>query len=354
MASGTSPLVTTSLDLRSSAPACVVRTPVATRHACGGSLNSAPNLVGTICSSDKLWLESLAPVMTPSPVSTGGNAIVYFNIGANKGFNIVTFLRRYANHSLTGHAWMSEMDNFARRTRTRYSRVQSKQYRSCGRCGGCFDDLPGVGLAASEVDVHAFELLPANVAWLRWALAAFGVRASLSHKAVSNVTAPAFTPRAAAGGLGYEKASYRPMWGWGYVRSHSLALDDYFAEEEIKFAHVLSIDAEGADTQILRGLSDTLAANRVGVVEFEGKGRDADAENVEWLRHMNYSCFVETASGCILPASCGTSSVLCRTAKGESDTCGNFVCGQGAFLEQLWLLSNACATCSPEELQARV
>lgn len=308
-----------------------------------------------ICTNDHTWVESIAPAVLGKP----GEKLTYMIAGANKGFNVVSFLRRYANTTVTTRLWLEEQQRYlmgsnAHLPRIHRSRIVALSYATCGRCGGCHDQ-GAVSLASREVEVHAFELLPDNVAWLRWAFAAFGVRHTLTHAAVGNISGLVETPRGGVG-MGYERASASmPSEGsapptQGAHLGRAVRLDDYMDQEDIAFAHVVAIDVEGWDGLVLHGLERALTAQRVGVLQAELNGaRWVGAttrglpfrETIDWMWGFGYGCFLETKSGCIHPV-----SDLCW----HKGCGGNIVCGQGPYLRELQSLAQGCRQCSFEQI----
>ena len=116
-----------------------------------------------ICTNGTLWLERVAPALLHQPVAgarqrggAGGEGpLVYLSCGTNKGFGVVSFLRRYANTSFSTRDWWLALNHYRRTTHVRGSR---KLGVTCGHCGACHDTA-APPLAAREVAVHAFELL---------------------------------------------------------------------------------------------------------------------------------------------------------------------------------------------------
>ena len=240
-------------------------------------------------------------------------------------------------------------------------RGSRKRGVTCGHCSACEDD-GSVALAARELAVHAIELLPDNVHWLRWAFAHFGLRVALTHAAVGNVSGRSMTPNFGLG-VGYEMA--RAGGASGHP-GRSVRLDDYFDEEEVRHVHVLSMDLESWDGLALRGLARSFGAQRVGLVEFEAKRQGWGAETarharlaaasgdlrldqtVRWLGSFGYGCFFQTRSGCVVPIS----GACWQEAFGPPTGGGNALCAVGAPLSLQWKLSDECARCSAEQLAA--
>ena len=135
-----------------------------------------------------------------------------------------------------------------------------------------------------------------------------------------------------------------------------LLLDDYLDAQRIGFAHVVSIDTEGHDALVLRGLARALSAARVGVIEFEvgpnwgevAHGSQRLLDVLAWLDQLGYGCFVATKSGCIVPTRIpdATSPPFDR-----SPPSGNVVCGApGAYVNALAQFAKRCACCMAEQL----
>ena len=105
----------------------------------------------------------------------------------------------------------------------------------------------------------------------------------------------------------------------------AIALDDYMDSRRIGFAHVVSIDTEGHDALVVRGMARALAAARVGVVEFEfgpnwllrDHGSQRLSDLLTWLDQLGYGCFVETKSGCLVPPRSPDGSALRSTPNGK-------------------------------------
>ena len=305
-----------------------------------------------ICTNDRTWIESLAPALLGKP----GETLTYMIAGANKGYNIVSFLRRYANTSVTARSWLEEQHRYLMGSGAHLPRAMGRSFAKCGRCGGCHDpDV--ISLASREVEVHAFELLPDNIAWLRWAFAAFGIRHTLTHAAVGNISGLVQTPSGGMG-MGYEKArASMPSDGRAIHLGRAVRLDDYMQQEDIAFAHVVAIDVEGWDGLVLHGLERVLSVQRVGVLQAELSGAMWTGmtprglpfnETIAWLWAWGYGCFAETKSGCILPVSD-------RCWQHYSEGCGgrfggNIVCGQGPYLRELLSLAQGCRKCSFEQI----
>lgn len=105
-------------------------------------------------------------------------------VGANKGYGVLELLERYTATNVTGRAWQQAL------LRTSHG---------CGRCCGICDDCRarlnrGASTLAqrtqASVRVHAFEILPANVAMMRAVVAHFGLPVEVHETAASNSSRP--------------------------------------------------------------------------------------------------------------------------------------------------------------------
>ena len=323
---------------------------------------------GDLCSNDDVWLEAIseAVLSTPGPLT-------YVSAGANKGFNIVHFLRRYGNVSLRASEWLHEQGKFLSSVPGAKLAKGVKEYMTCGRCGGC-KDHHYAAKAHREVNVHAFELVPENVAWLRWAFAHFGLRATVVHAAAGNYSGRVPTPNWGAVGFGFERAGVQltneqmvegtesaGRTSRHYHFGRAVRLGEYFEEEEVSFAHVVQIDCENFDGLVLVGMAPWLRRGRVGVVQFEIPGFEVGPSRrpvgnltlgniLRWMP-LNYACFLETRSACLVPiapAHCGWTDVL--DGPGVS---GNAVCAlEGAYQDALWHVAGRCASWPLEKIVA--
>ena len=300
-----------------------------------------------ICSNDDVWLDAISGAVLSHP-----GPVTYVSAGANKGFNIVHFLRRYGNVSLRASDWLHEQQHFLASFAGVRLAKGGKEFMTCGRCGGCKDHHYAIK-ANREVNVHAFELVPENVAWLRWGFAHFGLRATVMHAAAGNYSGRVPTPNFGTVGFGFERAGIpirseqmeaEGSWrgpGW---RNHHLGravrLGDYFDEEEVGFAHVVQIDCEGFDGMVLVGMAPWLRSGRVGAVQFENPPPPMSLGKVLRWMPPQYACFLETTRPCVVPiapAQCGWVDAIDSPNLG-----GNVVCAlEGAYQDALWRV--ACA-----------
>ena len=306
-----------------------------------------------------LWLDRVTPWLYEQPT------VVYYNVGANKGFNVASMMQRMGLAAFTTHDWWSEIQTFAKanslhtcRTRTparpederHLNRCVKALSMMCGVCNACKERQLNISVPEQlrstprQLQVHAFELLWENVEWLRWAFARFVVRASLLHAGVSNHTGEG---RAPIGKLGDEGLGIRFDEKWASSPVRVVSLDRYAHEERVSHVHLLDIDAEGHDPLILEGMSGLLESGATDLVEFEYNaagawtaGRSLEG-TLAWLRTHSYQCWWQSANGCISPA-----SAPCWRPSFEWRGHSNLVCaheGDTPYYRALVSLSNECA-----------
>ena len=104
--------------------------------------------------------------------------IVFFNVGANKGFAVSTILQQFTQNSgVTNAAWLQEMLTFLVHQYSVKNATQLANFlpEYCGACGACHETprlMPHVTTSV-ELDIHAFEIAQLNVRWLKWAFDPF-------------------------------------------------------------------------------------------------------------------------------------------------------------------------------------
>lgn len=257
-------------------------------------------------------------------------------VGANKGYGVLELLQRYTATNLSGVDWQQQLQS---------------GHAKCGRCCGICNDcrasltrglLPHAQRAMAAVRVHAFEVLPTNVAMLRAATARFGLDAQVEvhAQAVSNSSAdmelggqfgwrnsnqpgyecamPSFRSaarQAPAGAAARQKRMQRREGGTkgsGTIALQATTIDAFVAARRVERVHVLEVDANGMDALVLEGAAQTLAARRVDVVAFEyhGIGFYGTCGECRSLRGMlvrlealGYACYWQGAHGGVARAS---------------------------------------------------
>ena len=238
-----------------------------------------------------LWHERIAPLLAAPDM-------VMLNIGANKGYNIVEFMQRYSrtHRNLTHQRWYAKLMR------------NGCAAQCCGVCASCKASRI-VQQASARVQLHAFELQPANAALLRKMTASLPV--TVHSTAVSNVsgvvyTASAVKPGSESVGILGRTGSADRMRRSGIERPVT-TVDSWMRVHGVPRAHFVSIDTEGEDPLVLFGMKDALADKRVDVVEFEYnrkwkavlKSPRPLAPVVDWMLQKGYLCFWQGNKGAL-------------------------------------------------------
>ena len=139
------------------------------------------------------------------------------NVGANKGYNLVEYAQRYTDTNVTKSTWFHLLTNVA----------SPKCETSCvGTCGGSCDARPRrlkveAGATVRRLELHAFELMPANGLLLQQLVTATGLPAEVHRTGVSNASGTMLVQvRPGGSEKGYRRACLfpgvspviRPQW----------------------------------------------------------------------------------------------------------------------------------------------
>ena len=238
-----------------------------------------------------LWHERVAPLLAASDM-------VMLNIGANKGFNVVEFLQRYSTTpaNLTHARWYTLLME------------HGCAAQCCGVCGLCrASRIKQQGNARAHV--HAFELQPANVRLLQTLVGLAGLPVTVHSTAVSNVSGVVYTandvkPGAESFGIRHEGGGRRAN-DRRFLQRPVTTVDAFMTAFNVPRAQFVSIDTEGEDALVLRGMERMLREKRIDVIEFEYNRkwkavfRDPRplAPVVEWLYRLDYVCFWQGNKG---------------------------------------------------------
>ena len=233
-----------------------------------------------------LWHSQIAPLLAAPEM-------VMLNAGANKGYNLVEFAQRYSAmaRNLTHKWWHTQL------------RRAGCQMQCCGVCGSCT-----AGEIAPQTDskltMHAFELQRATAEMLRKLVAWSQLPIEVHSTAVSNHSGTVYTrPDVKAGFEAF--GIVRSLQPLKHVPRPVTTIDRFMAERRIERAHFVSIDTEGEDSLVLRGMARSLAEKRVDVLEFEysrkwklvlGSTKPLSPV-IEWLRELGYLCFWQGNAG---------------------------------------------------------
>lgn len=230
------------------------------------------------CPDNTGWMDAVAPLLAAERMR-------YWNIGANKGYNVNEWLQRHAQGWQTTNAqWHQHLKE---KTATPFT---------CGACRPCLAPPPRVApKRATSASVLAVELLNSTYNGLVGAFSRFGVPGEVVHAACADRVGEAREPAGVAAGTesrGISKAK-------GGARVPQTTVDALWAARPggDEGVSILSVDTEGWDPLVLRGATSLLQRRLVGVLEFEyhvvGPWSTTDLREVlGWLRQTGgYHCY---------------------------------------------------------------
>lgn len=308
-----------------------------THSSCHSDNHSLATARTSGCGSDR-WVDALAA--QPRFLGTA-RRLTYFNIGANKGFNIAILLQRLAGATFSSQQWAGAMTDYFRE---KHIKRAHHQQNLCGLCHVC---TQAVRRSADDVhlDLHAFEMTQQNYEWLAWAFERFALNVTLLHAAVSNASGVASAPAAVRTGEEALTVSLTPRRGYTPVRA--IALDDYIRAQSLERVDIVSIDTEGFDALVIEGMRGALVSRVVKVFEFEYHSVSFWAAShpesrslkttLAWLSELSYDCFWTGGDGCLSPA-----SGACWRDAFEFRLWSNLVCAHGWHLAQLKVEASRC------------
>jgi len=323
------------------------------------------------------WWDAVAAHAMPG-ISARGK-FVFVNVGANKGYGLAAVLQRFGNSSVTEQAWHARLLDFLRskhvdEQRGHYSGVGAAN--PCGVCKACHDHT--TALMEVPVDGTLFEISPSTTQWLEDAVGHLVQRqsGSLRHRvavvnlAVGNVSGGTVQIQT-SGAFGDERGNALESSSGNQTSSRMLprvTLDEYFAAHGMEHVDYVSVDTEGHDLLVLRGLAQALARGAVDFLEFEFSGRAHLLPGVqlkpalEAMERYGYSCWwmggpitapagnrTSAAaqrllhSGCLTPA-----SGLCWHDRFENPKFdhrlpfANILCASASMASGLWERADEC------------
>ena len=260
---------------------------------------------------------------------------VLINVGANKGYSIVSFLSAWDSLPLTYQLWYQKIKEYAG-TVVRADGTVGSGFLSWIACGACLEcRTPRRGRSPASCQrrgavAHALELAPENRVLLRHLVNATGLGGSVRvwDFAASNISMEVGLPPS-AGNIGGEGNEISVSKKRGTVKA--VTIDDFMALAQLDEVHQLAIDTEGWDALVLEGARRTLQARKIRVIEFEysgkaywstrNKGERRTLRKLQrWLLAAGYSCFMLNKNA-LYPM-----SGLCWRDEFESCAWSNVVC----------------------------
>lgn len=218
-------------------PACMAAVEVARRSYCPGKRSR--------------WEARIAHLIA-------SNTMVYFNVGANKGYNVAEFLQTFRHDGSSGvsnQVWHSSLN-----------KIDPSVHAPCGICRStCTRPLPTTTYSVTA-KIYAFELLESNVQLLKRLFAEHSVHGEVFHAAVLNYTGAAYAHHARSG---EEKFGAQMVRHSHELRVAAITLDDFAQRHSVEHISILDIDAEGSDALVLEGTQRMLSQRSVRILKFE-------------------------------------------------------------------------------------
>lgn len=175
--------------------------------------------------------------------------------------------------------------------------------------------------------MHLLELAPANRELLAYMLQTNNLekRVQLHNLAASNTSQTLLIPRNMVTGDERGKVltggkARRFLEANATVAAQAVALDDFFAAQQLKTVYHVAIDTEGWDALVIEGMRGAIADRRVSLVEFEvnslgmwnkrAAGRDVRTvkTTLNLFHSAGYTCFwvlqaaiIRASGDCWLP-----------------------------------------------------
>jgi len=218
-------------------------------------------------------------------------SMVMINVGANKGYNVNSFLHRYSNWLVTNPQWGA------------YLRALNMGF--CGVCGACNETVL-VRYGKAEVRVWAVELMSQNAALLESAFAHFAVPGRVIHAAGGETDGNTMEPTNTI-----DTFISMPGVEWMGVSTQGnhfpmVTVDSLVRQNQLSKVDMLSIDTEGHDAAVLRGAATALSQKMVRVVEFEYHAVGLWAveklgSTIDKMRRWGYECFWQSNWGELSP-----------------------------------------------------
>ena len=217
-----------------------------------------------------------------SLVQPSNGDVIFINVGANKGYEVASFLELVVpSRGTTGLRWLQALRQHAVERRSGYLR-----YSSIGACSdGKRAALPHLGaptLATGvRVHVHAFEMMQSTAAMLSSVVNATGVSDLVTVHAlpVTNASRIVRIPRGSPMGdernslclsARYDRSRSTPCMRRGMAEVRATSMDDFLERERLRGpVFQLTVDTEGWDSLVLDGLRRSLRSQLVRLLEFE-------------------------------------------------------------------------------------
>ena len=253
------------------------------------------------CPSDN-WHDRAAPLLAATAASAS-QPLVMLNVGANKGFNLAEWMQRYTPADVSNKKWHNLMMNKA---------DPPCALQCCGVCLICHTKRKKQ-IASATLQMHAFELQPSNERLLRQLVALTNAPVEVHAQAVSNATGVVYTRDSGAPGYESVSAMRSPRGKPNKLITRNVTtIDTFMAARGIERVGLVSIDTEGWDAFVMRGMEKAMRARKIDAVEFEytrawkpNLGEKALSQHLEWLDGVGYTCFWQGNRGALAQANGG-------------------------------------------------
>ena len=234
----------------------------------------APDAVAAVklqrgCESESS--EDLRTLLFPTKSTDGvASPVTMINVGANKGYEVVEFLERWApERGVTDRAWYYMIKQYA-------ASIKSKHlaWSAPGACKHNHKKKPRWQdqlRTSLPVRVHAFELNPRTAAALDFLVrnASLSDIVTVHQKPVSAEVQLVCTSNDLAGS---ERSRIHGARKRACTMQNSTTIDRFLQSEGIAEALLVEIDTEGHDAFVLAGMREALRAHRIRIVQFEYGG----------------------------------------------------------------------------------
>lgn len=227
--------------------------------------------------------------------------MVMMNIGANKGYNLAEWMQRYTNRDdISNKKWHQLMMRSAK---------PPCSLQCCGVCLVCNRRrIETRADASGRLQMHAFELQPSNERLLKQLVALTNAPVEVHGTAMSNISGLVWTRD--TGAPGYESVAALKRPARRSFPRNVTTVDAFMALRNIRHVALISVDTEGWDGFVLRGMVSGLRSKSIDVIEFEYMrawkihfGETALADTLQWLDGHGYTCFWQGNRGALAQAS---------------------------------------------------
>ena len=224
------------------------------------------------------------------------------NVGANKGYNLVEWAQRYTSADVSNKNWHHLMMKRA---------SPPCALQCCGVCLVCHRKRIKQ-MATARLKLHAFELQPSNERLLRQLVGLSNLDVTVHGSAVSNVSGVVYTRDSGAPGYESVSAMRTPRGVRKAVVRNVTTVDSFLAAEGIERVGLVSIDTEGWDHYVMRGMEGAMRRRAIDAVEFEYTrawkphlGDHALKLHLDWMDTLGYVCFWQGNRGSLAQANAG-------------------------------------------------